>query len=140
MKNRARNTGLDSSRAVLLRFLTRAMADYCVILITVPDAKTADQISQTLVERNLAACVNQVPKVKSTYWWDGKIEKSEEILLLAKTRLVLTKDVAQVVKSLHPYTVCEVIALPLVWGHPPYLDWVGANTIFSKPPGDERRR
>ena len=116
------------------------MAEYCVILITVPDSKTADKIALALVERKLAACVNQIPKLKSTYRWEGKIETAEEILLLAKTRTVLVQDAAYAIKNLHPHAVCEIITLPITWGHAPYLDWVGANTIFGNPPGDERRR
>ena len=116
------------------------MAEYCVLLITVPDSATADRITQALVERKLAACVNQIPKLKSTYWWEGKIETAEELLLLAKTRTVLVQDAAYAIKSLHPYSVCEIITLPITWGHAPYLDWIGANTIFGNPPGDERRR
>ena len=50
------------------------------------------------------------------------------------------QDAAYVIKSLHPYKVCEIITLPITWGHAPYLDWIGANTIFGNPPGDERRR
>lgn len=110
------------------------MSHYSVVLITVPDAKTAERISTALVERRLAACVNQLPGLKSRYWWEGKIETAEELLLLAKTRNSLLPELVTVARSLHPHSVPEIIALPIVDGFPPYLNWIGANTPTNNPP------
>lgn len=115
------------------------MSPYAVVLITVPDAKTGDRISSELVERRLAACVNQVPGLKSRYWWEGKVETAEEILLIAKTRGNLLPELTQAVKSLHPYSVPEIVALPIADGFAPYLHWIGANTPFNPPPERQPR-
>lgn len=108
------------------------------MLITVPDAKTGEKISAQVLEAKLAACVNQVPGIKSRYWWEGKIETAEEALLVIKTRSSLVAELCQSVKSVHPYSVPEIIALPIVEGHTPYLNWIGANTRFSSSPEQDR--
>lgn len=110
------------------------MTPYSVVFVTVPDAKTADRISQELVERRLAACVNRLSGIQSRYRWEGNIETAEELLLIAKTRTSLVSELAQAVKGLHPYSVPEIVALPIAEGHAPYLNWIGANTLFA--PGD----
>ena len=110
------------------------MTPYSVVLITVGDVKTADRISQELVEKRLAACVNRLPGIHSRYRWEGKIETAEELLLIAKTRTSLVAELAHAVKLLHPSSVPEIIALPIADGHSGYLTWIGANTIFS--PGE----
>ncbi|MEE8425381.1 MAG: divalent-cation tolerance protein CutA [Elusimicrobiota bacterium] len=107
---------------------------YRVVLITVPDRKTAEKIQNGLVERKLAACVNAVPGVSSVYRWEDKIEKTEEILLLCKTRAALTPELAEFVRKNHPASVPEIISLAIETGNKPYLDWLGANTIFAKRP------
>lgn len=107
------------------------MSSYCVVFITVPDANLGDRIAKHLVEEKLAACVNQLPGIKSRYRWEGKVETAEEILLIVKTRSGLLPEVTQYVKSVHPYSVPEVIALPITEGYAPYLNWIGANTLFS---------
>lgn len=113
-------------------------APYCVVFITAPDAKGAEKLGKLLLERKLAACVNRVPSVASQYWWKGKIEKAEEHLLVLKTRTALLPVITQCVKENHPYDVPEVIALPILGGNSAYLEWVGANCQFTKPP--ERTR
>ncbi len=110
------------------------MTQYSVVFVTVPDAKTADRISQALVEQKLAACVNRLPGIQSRYRWEGKIETAEEFLLIVKTRTSLTAEVAQAVRGLHPYSVPEIIALPIADGYAPYLTWIGASTLFT--PGE----
>lgn len=107
------------------------MTPYSVVLVTVPDEKTADRIAHDLVEKRLAACVSRVPGVLSRYRWEGKIENDSELLLIVKTRTALFGELAQAVKELHPYTVPEIVALPIADGHAPYLAWLGANTLFA---------
>lgn len=102
--------------------------DLCVILITVPTAETGEHLARVLVEEQLAACVNRVPGLISMYRWQGKVERDPEELLIVKTRRALVPAVAARVKTLHPYQVPEVIALPIVDGIPDYLEWVGAET------------
>lgn len=99
-----------------------------VAFITVPNAKVADRVAGALLGQKLAGCVNQIPRLKSLYWWEGKIEKSREILLMVKTRTSLIPALTRCVRKNHPYTVPEVISLPIAQGHAPYLQWLRAST------------
>jgi periplasmic divalent cation tolerance protein len=98
--------------------------DAIVVLITVPSPEAGSRIARALVEERLAACVNLVPGLTSTFWWDGGVQSEPEALLMAKTRLPLFEALAARVRALHPYTVPEIIALPLVAGSQAYLDWL----------------
>ncbi len=102
--------------------------EYCVILITVPNQAVGARIAKTLVEEKLAACVNRIPGVISVYAWQGKIEQATEELLMVKTRQNLTATVSQRVKSLHPYEVPEIVALPITGGSEAYLKWLAGET------------
>ncbi len=105
---------------------------YRVVLVTAPDGKTAHKIARGLVEEKLAACVNVVAGMESHYRWEGRMERSEELLLLIKTRAALVPDVTYYVQANHSYSVPEVIALPILEGSRAYLSWIGANTRFAK--------
>jgi periplasmic divalent cation tolerance protein len=100
------------------------MAEAVVVLMTVPNAEVATQLSETLVGEGLAACVNVLPEVQSTYRWQGKIERDRELLCLVKTTAEAFERLRARVVALHPYEVPEVIALPVVAGHEPYLRWL----------------
>ncbi len=104
---------------------------YAVCLVTVCDEKTASLIAGGLVEGKLAACVSVIENVASTYRWKGKVEKSREFLLVIKTRKKLAEDVEQFVKRNHTYTVPEILFLDITHGSREYLDWLGANTLFT---------
>ena len=106
---------------------------YCIILLTAPDKKTADELSEGLVQRKLAACVNIVPSVFSVYWWDQKIERADEFLLLVKTRRSLFPEITEFVKRTHPHSVPEALMLDIRDGHEPYLHWLGSHTLFTGP-------
>jgi periplasmic divalent cation tolerance protein len=96
-----------------------------VVFVTTPEAE-AQGLAEVLVREKKAACVNIVPKVRSTYWWQGEIESDDESLLIIKTRLSLLDDLIEVVKETHSYEVPEVIALPILGGNQDYLDWIGS--------------
>jgi periplasmic divalent cation tolerance protein len=100
------------------------MTDHVVVLVTVGDPQEARRIGRTLVEERLAACVNVVPGVASTYWWQGRVEHADEVLLVCKTRRDRVEAVVGRVRALHSYTVPEVVALPVVAGNPAYLAWI----------------
>lgn len=104
---------------------------YDICLVTVGDRKTAEKITAGLLEGRLAACVSVVPGLESSYWWKDRIEKSHEFLLVIKTRRALREDVVQFVKDHHPYTVPETLFLPIDGASKAYLDWLGANTLFT---------
>lgn len=101
---------------------------YLVIFITASSYEEARKIADALVSQRKAACVNIVPKVNSLFRWKGKIEDSEESLLVVKTRSKLFADVVGVVKDMHSYEVPEIIALPIVEGNSDYLKWLGEET------------
>jgi len=104
---------------------------YDICFVTVGDKKTADTITQGLLKERLAACISAVPGLESSYWWKDSIETSHEILLIIKTRRNLRADVLQFVKQHHPYAVPETIFLGIDSASKEYLDWLGANTIFT---------
>ncbi len=95
-----------------------------VVLITVPNIDVAEKVANMLVSEHLAACVNIVPNVTSIYFWEGKVCRDEELLLVIKTRASLIEQLVSAVRKVHPYTVPEIIALPIVAGFSGYLKWV----------------
>lgn len=99
-----------------------------VVLCTVPDEGSARRIAQTLVAEGLAACVNVLPRLTSVYRWEGEVTSGEELLLIIKTRQQRYAPLEARIKELHPYTVPEVIALPIQHGSKDYLDWLLQST------------
>lgn len=104
------------------------MSEALVIVTNCPDAESADRIARTLVESQLAACVNQLAGVASIYRWNGAVERATETTLLIKTTRERYLAVEQAVRSLHPYELPEIIALPIAAGYAPYLRWIAAET------------
>jgi periplasmic divalent cation tolerance protein len=97
-------------------------------LCTVPDPDAAARIAHALVEERLAACVNLIPHVRSTYRWHGKVEQTQEALLIIKT--MTTVDLEKLkdrLLTLHPYDVPELLLLPVTYGLDKYLDWIAAS-------------
>jgi len=104
-----------------------------LVLSTVPNARTARRISDVLVREKLAACVSSLLGITSVYSWKGKIEKSSEVLLLIKTTSVRYPALQKRIIQLHPYSVPEIVALPITKGAPTYLNWLKIST-FCHPP------
>ncbi len=100
--------------------------EYRVVFITAPVDK-GEEIARYLVENKLAACVNIVQKVKSIYWWQGKIEEDAESLLIVKTSSDRLEHLISRVKEIHPYTVPEIVSLKIEEGNPDYLKWIGES-------------
>ena len=100
----------------------------CVIYCTVPNEFNANLIATSLVEENLAACVNILPTVTSVYKWEGIVQSDNEMLLIIKTREEKFEAVEAKIKSLHEYTVPEIIALPIVKGSAEYQNWIVKET------------
>lgn len=92
--------------------------------VTCPNEKVAKEIARAVVEKRLAACVNLIPQITSIYEWKGKIEEDSEVLMMIKTQSSLVPALTDFVRSVHPYEVAEVIALPVEQGNSPYLHWV----------------
>lgn len=98
--------------------------EHLVVLITTPSVEVGAMLAHNLVSSGLAACCNIVPQVRSIYLWEGVVRDEPEALLLVKTRVDRYEALEERVRSLHPYSVPEVLALPVVRGHKVYLNWV----------------
>lgn len=103
--------------------MTEVLLCYC----TCPDIGTAQSLASTFVEEGLAACVNRLPGIHSTYRWQGEVVSEEEVLLLIKTTADRFESLRTRLLALHPYDVPELIAVPVERGHPAYLAWVAQD-------------
>jgi periplasmic divalent cation tolerance protein len=104
------------------------MADVLTVLTNCPDEESARAIAVALVDMRLAACVNQLAPVRSVYRWRDAIETAEEIPLLIKCTRERYPQVEAEIRARHPYSVPEIVALPVVAGYGPYLRWVDDET------------
>ena len=101
---------------------------FVVVITTLPDRASALALAAALVREHLAACVNVMAECSSIYRWEGAVETANEVPLWIKTRATLFSSVSQFIKDHHPYDLPEVIALPLIAGFAPYLQWVERET------------
>jgi len=95
-----------------------------VVLVTAKNLEEARKISVQLTEDKLIACTNMVKGVASIFRWEGKIDESEEVLMIMKTKQDHFPQIIKIVKSLHSYDTPEIIALPIIDGSADYLKWV----------------
>ncbi|XP_065085002.1 divalent-cation tolerance protein CutA-like isoform X1 [Ochlerotatus camptorhynchus] len=105
---------------------------HSIAYVTTPNANSAKELARKLVERKLAACVNIIPGLTSIYEWEGKINEDQEILLMIKTRTARVDELSKFVRENHPYSVAEVISVPIENGNPPYLDWLSKTVTEAK--------
>jgi periplasmic divalent cation tolerance protein len=99
-----------------------------MVFVTAGNQGEAQRIADGLIEGRLAACVSVVPEAFSRYRWGGKIEESNEVMLIVKSRSGLLDDIITLVKQRHSYDVPEIIALPVIGGNPDYLEWLDHET------------
>lgn len=113
------------------------MAKINFLYTTAPDAATAEKIARALIERRLAACVNVIPGMISTYRWEGRIETGAEVVLIIKTTAAAAPAARELVLALHPHETPCVVALPIVEdaSSRAFLDWIAAETA-GNPAGD----
>ena len=102
--------------------------NFAIVMVTAPDRALARRLAKAALEAKLAACANIVPAVESHYWWEGKLEQSDELLLILKTRQALLPKLERTVREIHPYDTPEFVALPLTAGSRKYLAWLEDNT------------
>jgi periplasmic divalent cation tolerance protein len=101
------------------------MTDQVILaLTTCPDEASSRAIATALVQERLAACVNRVGGLRSTYIWDARLQDAEEILLIIKTTAARLQALEARLKALHPYELPELLAIPVAGGNERYLDWV----------------
>ena len=105
------------------------MKEFIAVYVTVGTSTEGESLARTLVEERLAACVNRVRPVQSIYRWEGKVEQSEEELLIIKSKKSLLGKLQLRIKELHSYSVPEIIALPIVEGSEDYLRWVDEQLL-----------
>ena len=99
-----------------------------LVYTTYPSIVEAEQAGRTIVERRLAACVNILPGMISHYWWQGAIERGEEVVMIFKTRASLASAVHAAVKEMHSYSTPAVMVIPLESVDEGYLNWITAET------------
>jgi periplasmic divalent cation tolerance protein len=98
------------------------------VYTTYPAVVEAERAGRTLVERRLAACVNILPGMISLYWWQGKIDRGDEVVMIIKTRASLAEAVRAAVKEMHSYTTPAILVLPIESVDPAYHAWIVAET------------
>ena len=103
-------------------------SDAIVVFMTAANGEEATRLADMLVGAHLAACVQILPEMETVYRWEGKIERQSEVLLLAKTTRSKFDDLEREVRALHSYDTPEIIAVPVVTGSAPYLDWLKETT------------
>jgi len=108
------------------------MNEVLLVITNLPDRATAERIAETLVTERVAACVNIMAECVSIYRWQGNTEHASEVPLLIKTTRAAYPQLESALRSLHPYEVPEIIALPVRAGLPEYLNWVAQETSPKK--------
>ncbi len=109
-----------------------------LIYITARDKKQAKRIGRKLVEERLAACANISGGIDSFYFWEGRLRRDHEAVLIVKTSHGLLNRLIKRVKSLHSYSVPCIVALPVIGGNPDFLAWVRKETAAGNPRSKRR--
>jgi periplasmic divalent cation tolerance protein len=101
-------------------------AAFLLVLVTAPDLEVARALARGALERRLIACANLVPRIESHYVWQGRLERSAEVLLVMKTTRRRRAALERYVLAQHPYDTAEFLVLPLAYGAKKYLAWLTA--------------
>jgi len=112
------------------------MSQASLIYVTAGSADEAERIAASLVEARLVACANVLPAIRSVYWWDGAVQRDEEVALLLKTRTELVPRVVRAVQAAHSYDCPCVVALPIEAGSPAFLRWIQDETAAPVAEGE----
>ena len=102
-------------------------AQFRLVLVTAPDLKTARRLAKSALTARLVACANLIPKLESHYWWQGKLERSTEVLLLLKTTRAKLTKLERLILAQHPYETPEFVTLKLDAGNQRYLAWLAGS-------------
>ena len=101
--------------------------DPIVVFLTAANGEEATRLADLLIGAHLAACVQILPEMESVYRWQGQIERQSEILLIVKTTRGKFAELEREVRALHSYETPEIVAIPIVTGSQPYLDWLSES-------------
>lgn len=104
------------------------MAEFVQVFVTAGSREEARTIASAIVEQRLAACVQVVGPIHSTYWWQGQMETTEEYLCVLKTTRGVFKSLEVAVREVHSYETPEILAMPVVEGNEDYLRWLQGET------------
>ena len=99
-----------------------------MIYVTAASPEQAQAIAEALVQERLVACANVIAPVSSVYWWQGRVQRDTEAVLIAKTRAERVDQIIARVRELHSYTVPCVVSLPIEQGNPAFLQWIEVET------------
>lgn len=99
-----------------------------LVYTTYPSLVEAEKAGRAVVEQRLAACVNILPGMVSHYWWEGKVERSEEAVMIIKTRASFADRVRKAIKAGHFYTTPAILVIPVEMVEDTYLRWIMAET------------
>ena len=102
------------------------------VYTTYPSVVEAERAGRTMVERRLCACVNILPGMVSFYWWQGAIERGDEVVMIIKTRAALAESVRAAVKELHSYTTPAILVIPIETVDPDYHAWLLSETAAQQ--------
>lgn len=100
-----------------------------IIFMTATSKSEARRIVKNLLEKRIIACANIYSPVESYFWWQGKIDKANEVLVLLKSDQRLFTKLSKAIKEMHSYDVPEILAVPVLEGFPRYLEWL--NTALT---------
>lgn len=102
--------------------------EHCQVVTTTGSREAAEALSHSAVEARVAACAQVIGPITSTYRWEGRVEKAEEWQVVFKTTADRYPDLERHIRERHDYDVPEIVVLPILAGHPAYLEWATAET------------
>lgn len=109
----------------------KSAGQFAIVLVTAPDLETARLLAKAALEARLVACGNLLPGIESHYWWQEKMESSQETLILFKTRKSRVPALEKLILARHPYDTPEILVLALNAGNGKYLDWLNSSLTGS---------
>ena len=104
-----------------------------IVLVTAPDLKTARRLARVVLEARLIACANLVPGIESHYRWQGRVERSAEVLMVLKTSQPRLARLEKLIMTNHPYDTPEFVVFDLDGGAKKYLAWWAECLRVNKP-------
>ncbi|MFM2429612.1 MAG: hypothetical protein RLZZ511_825 [Cyanobacteriota bacterium] len=106
---------------------TPELAEFCIVFVTVPNETSARTIAQSLLQAKLAACIKSFG-VDSCYHWAGEVQQDKEFQLMIKTQRSCFEQLVTHLSAIHPYELPEIVAIPIIAGAMPYLNWIEQST------------
>lgn len=119
---------MTALQSAITREIVATAEEYIQVVTTVNNQKKANQIARSLLDTRAAACVQIIGPVVSSCWWKGQVLQTNEWICVAKARVEDYDRLEDVIKSLHPYEVPEILATPIQFGYPAYLNWIRDET------------